>query len=166
MKLNLGCGPKHLPGFTNVDFESNWTKTPPDLACDLTKPLPFDDGVADEIHAYHVFEHFYRYDADRILDDWVRVLKPGGKLVLEMPCFDKVLAIINHCIANGKGLPPNMTMWALYGDGSHHDPAMIHRWCYPLSEIANMFENRGLDFEFEEPQTHMPMRDMRIVGVK
>jgi SAM-dependent methyltransferase len=166
MRLNLGCGPRHLPGFTNIDFDSNWANTPPDLACDLTKPLPFDDGVADEIHAYHLFEHFYRYETEAILADWVRVLKPGGMLVLEMPCLDKVVSIIDHCATIGEPIPHRLTLWALYGDPRYKDPTMCHRWCYSEQELGDMMAAAGLKWRSEEPQTHIAARDMRLVGVK
>lgn len=166
VRLNLGCGNRHIPGFVNVDLAGNWCKKPPDLAHDITQPLPYADGSVDEIHAYHVFEHFYRYDADAILDDWVRVLRPGGRLVLELPCLDKVLHILNVCAKTGREVPDNLTLWGLYGDPSYAEPAMVHRWCYSVGELSGMYMDRGLTCTEETPQTHQPVRDMRLVGVK
>lgn len=166
MKLNLGCGNRHLEGFVNVDMADNWCSKPPDVSTDISKPLPFDDGVADEIHAYHVFEHFYRYDADAILIDWVRVLKPGGLLVLELPCLDKILGIFQHCIKSRLELPEHLTLWGLYGDPKYANPAMVHRWAYSISELSTMLELNGLKVRSTEPQTHQPIRDMRLEGRK
>lgn len=166
VRLNLGCGARHMKGFVNVDFPSNWCERQPDLAHDLTKPLPHADGSVDELHAYHLFEHFYRFDADRILDDWVRALKPGGKMVLEMPCMDKILSIFNHCANTGQELPDNLTMWGLYGDPNHGSADMCHRWCYSIGELTSMLNDRGLSCVSEEPKTHQPVRDMRIVAHK
>ncbi len=166
VRLNLGCGYRLLPGFTNVDLAGNWCKTPPDVVADVFKPLPFNDGVADEIHAYHVAEHAYRYEIDAILTDWVRVLKPGGTLVLELPCLDKIISIFNACIQAGQPIKESLTMWGLYGDPKWENPAMCHRWCYSVSELTKMMELHGLRVTSEKPQTHVAIRDMRLVGIK
>ena len=166
LKLNLGCGNKHLQGFVNVDLESNWCLRKPNMAADVAKPLPLPDGVVDEVHAYHLVEHFYRWEAFDILADWVRVLKPGGLLVIELPCLDKILSIMQHCIATQTEMPENLTMWGLYGDPGYGKPEMCHRWCYSIAEMTAMLEELGLEVTSTEPQTHKPIRDMRLEGRK
>lgn len=168
MKLNLGSGNRKMvgDGWINVDLPDNWCSSKPEIVHDITKPLPFDDESADVIQAIHVFEHMYRYDADAILIDWVRVLKPGGLLVLELPCLDKIINIFNHCIKNQHDLPENMTLWGLYGDPKYANPAMVHRWCYSFTELTSMLELNGLTVRSEKPQTHQPLRDMRLEGRK
>lgn len=165
IKLNLGCGARHLAGFCNVDLPNNWCTTKPDMEADIRK-LELPSNYADEIHAYHVFEHFYRYEADEILADWIRILKPGGKLVLELPCLDKILALFDHYYQSGKELNYQMTMWGLYGDPGYENPAMVHRWCYAEAELTDMMQRFGLLVTTHTPQTHQPIRDMRLEGIK
>jgi GT2 family glycosyltransferase len=80
IKLNLGCGSKLMPGFVNVDLYN------PDaeLKMDVRK-LNLKDNTAQEVHAYHVLEHFSPFEVNDVLTEWCRVLKPGGKLVMEVP---------------------------------------------------------------------------------
>ena len=52
---------------------------------DLTKPLPFADGSVDAVYSSHFFEHIYYSDAEAILKECFRVLKPGGVLRLALP---------------------------------------------------------------------------------
>ena len=167
LRLHLGCGQRLLEGWVNVDLPGggHFGKTP-DLEHDLTKPLPYEDATADEVFSSHVFEHFERWTAEDVLTDWVRVLKPGGRIVLEMPCFDKIVGYVADCVDAGRPIDLRMSLWGLYGDPRHGDPSMMHRWCYSRGEILAMFKARGLDAEVKEPLTHIAARDMRIEGVK
>lgn len=63
------------------------------------RALPFKDGVLDFVYASHVLEDFV--DWEPILREWVRVLKPGGYLIILVP--DKKLW--NEAIKRGQ--PPN-----------------------------------------------------------
>lgn len=161
MKLNLGCGGKKLSGFVNVDFQGD-----PDVRADVFGRLPFEDGSAEEVHAYHVAEHCYRWEIAGVLKEWARVIKPGGLMVLELPCLDKVLRIFNHHISRGEPVPINLTMWGLFGDPGWKDPAMCHRWAYSVSEMSALMKEAGLTVEAKQAKTHQPVRDMRLEGIK
>ncbi len=165
LKLHLGCGHARWDGFVNIDGYSN-ARSQPDVIHDLTKPLPYDDGTVDEVHAIHLIEHFQRWEAPVILADWVRVLKPGGTLVLECPWLDKVIGAFHYFITEGKPLNPRFTMWGLFGDPGYRDPAMMHHWCYSVGELSELMREVGLAVELKEPQFHQPVRDMRLEGVK
>ncbi|MGA0545063.1 class I SAM-dependent methyltransferase [Brevundimonas sp. VNH65] len=84
VKLHLGCGVKHLPGWVHVDAL-------PYDHIDHVGPvevLPFQaDGSVDLIYACHVLEHFGRNEYQAVLAEWRRVLKPGGVLRLAVPDF-------------------------------------------------------------------------------
>jgi|SRR5579859_259920 len=47
--------------------------------------LPFAEGSFDIITSYDVFEHVH--DLDRVFDECMRVLKPGGRLLAIFPPF-------------------------------------------------------------------------------
>ncbi len=85
IKLNLGCGDKILSGYINVDTVSERAGNKPDIVCDVRSLDRFPDSYADEILAVHVVEHFWRWEVVSIIKEWVRVLKPGGKMILECP---------------------------------------------------------------------------------
>lgn len=164
--LNLGCGKKLWEGFTNIDFPSNWSGEKPDIECDL-RQIPLPDNHADSAHAIHVLEHFYRYDTEEVLKEWVRVLKPGGKLVIEVPCLDKVIKIFTHFIKTKTQIDAQSTMYRLYGDPKYREPAMVHKWCFSVGELKALLSEAGLKgVQYEEPHYHHPDCDMRITGVK
>ncbi len=156
MKLHLGCGRRKFSGWLNCDLHDS------DMDMDIRK-LPFDDESIDDIAAIHVCEHFYVKEILSIMQEWRRVLKPGGRMTLELPCLDKVLLHFQH------GSHENFTLWALYGDPSTHkdgEPA-LHKWCWSKDEFSAMLKAAGFKEVIEEkPQFHQPTRDMRWVCIK
>lgn len=157
MRLHLGCGKRLWPGFVNVDLFGE-----PDVRSDL-KSLPFDDAVADEIHAIHVWEHFHLRECADVLREWMRVLKPGGKLVLEMPCKDKVFDLIRAGDER-----PEMVLWPFFSDPRHVQTEYdMHKWLWSVQDIAQFLANMGfVDIRSAKPLFHQPIRDMRIIGIK
>lgn len=84
VKLHLGCGVKHLPGWVHVDALAY----PHVDHVGPVESLPFaEDGSVDLIYACHVLEHFGRNEVAGVLAEWRRVLKPGGALRLAVPDF-------------------------------------------------------------------------------
>jgi GT2 family glycosyltransferase/2-polyprenyl-3-methyl-5-hydroxy-6-metoxy-1,4-benzoquinol methylase/spore maturation protein CgeB len=80
VRLNLGCGEDHRPGYINVDA---YVPTA-DLQMDIFD-LQMDDGVVDEIYSSHMLEHLGKAQVPQVLSEWRRVLKPGGTLRLNLP---------------------------------------------------------------------------------
>jgi predicted SAM-dependent methyltransferase len=80
--LHLGCGPKYLPGFLNIDANP-FNRI--DLWLDVRNGLPFPSSSVDSIYATHMFEHFYPDELNRLLRESVRVLKNDGGIRLIVP---------------------------------------------------------------------------------
>jgi len=81
MKLHLGCGKNIKEGYVNIDgFVKGENITNMDIL-NMTYP----DGSADEILAEHLFEHIPFKDEERLFRECYRLLKSGGKLVVETP---------------------------------------------------------------------------------
>lgn len=159
---NLGCGNKKWDGWINVDLHSDIA----DLKCDLRK-LEIASDSADAVAAIHVLEHFYEWEVAEVLTEWKRVLKPGGKMILEMPCMDKVFAYVTNCVINKEPLQPFMTLMALYGDPKHKSIPMTHKWGWFQRPLHDMLESVGMtEIKFCEPNYHFPFRDMRVECLK
>lgn len=137
-----------------------------DVVCDL-KSLPFDDNYADLAVSVHVLEHFYKWDAEIALKEWHRVLKPGGKLVLELPCLNKVFNYIRECITAQEPMSMQKTWLALWGDPGSKRPEMGHKWGYTKEQLADVLTECGFKgITHENPRYHMRSRDMRITCYK
>jgi SAM-dependent methyltransferase len=170
MKLNLGCGDKILPGYVNVDVAESRAGMRPDVLCDLHRLTPFENNLADEILSVHVVEHFWRWEVVDVLREWIRVLKPGGQMILECPNLKAACEafLADPALRAGPGPEGQRTMWVFYGDPSWRDPLMVHRWGYTPASLAALMSEVGLvnirqepaQFKLREP------RDMRMVGEK
>lgn len=85
--LEIGPGSFVLEGYEtlNIRYSPNVT-----YVLNASGKLPFNDDCFDEIFASHVLEHIPWYEVDRILLEWVRIIKPGGKLTIWVPDGFKV----------------------------------------------------------------------------
>lgn len=170
LRLNLGCGDKILPEYVNVDVVESRRGFKPDVICDLHRLTPFEDNSVDEILSVHVVEHFWRWEVLDILREWVRVLKPGGKMVLECPNLQSACEtfLANPVAHSREDQAGQRTMWVFYGDPAWKDPYMNHRWGYTVQSLGEVMMQAGLvdvrqepaQFKLREP------RDMRVTGMK
>lgn len=93
--LDLGCGKvplyaiyaPHVDAVTCVDWAPGEHI---DLACDLSQPLPFGDARFDTIVLSDVLEHMP--DPELVWREMTRVLRPGGKVVMNVPFYYSVHA--------------------------------------------------------------------------
>ncbi len=146
----------------SVDLDENTA----DVVCDIRK-LSFEDGYADAIAAIHVVEHVYEWEAGPMLKDWLRVLKPGGELIIELPCMDKVMRYMANVAERNTLMSPTFSWWALWGDPSDRNHLMCHKWGYTILMITQLLIKCGYEnVKYEKPRYHFPQRDMRITATK
>lgn len=85
--LNLGCGTRRHPAWTNVDL----VPAGPDvIPCDLRRPLPFPAGSFQAVYAAHVLEHLVPVEAARLLAEVSRLLAPGGLVRIVVPDLEGI----------------------------------------------------------------------------
>lgn len=82
IRLNLGCGKHRIEGWVNIDRADGME----------AYPLPqYADNSVDDIRASHILEHFGYEDTINVLREWHRVLRPGGRIHVSVPDFDKIV---------------------------------------------------------------------------
>ncbi len=78
---NLGAGSQKFPGVIGID-----SLPKSDLVWNLDeRPWPIPSSTADACVSFHCFEHVA--DLIGVMDEAHRILKPGGRLVFEVPYF-------------------------------------------------------------------------------
>lgn len=132
LKLHLACGYEYFDDYINIDlYAPDDAKV--DLRCDIRK-LPYDDNTIDEIKAIHVIEHFHFKEFKDVLDEWYRVLKPGGKLILETP------DLLSTCDAFVKGNEEFRI--SLYGHifSMPWIPGQTHKFLFTENQLRGQLE--------------------------
>jgi hypothetical protein len=80
--INLGCGPKIVEKFINVDFFG----TPNiDYAADLRKPLKISTSIINGIFCEHTLEHLTYIEVNRLLGECLRILMVDGVIRIILP---------------------------------------------------------------------------------
>lgn len=116
MKINLGSGKRKMEGFINIDIQE---RVNPDLVCDVSKGLPYEDSTVEEIRAYDFLEHIPLGKTVGVIEEIWRVLKPGG-------IFE------------------SFTPDAEYGQGAFQDPTHVSFWVENSWKYFSEFAYRDL----------------------
>jgi cyclopropane fatty-acyl-phospholipid synthase-like methyltransferase len=161
MKLHLCCGDVYLVGYINCDISGeiaepgmtgttleNYYKdrhigTGHKIYIDkrisiLDFPWYFADESIDEIVMIEAIEHFTLSDAKKITKEMHRILKAGGKLLIDFP--DAEETIHKYIEMN-----PDYCMRLIYG--SQRDGFSWHRWGYTELTFMELMGD-GWRFDF------------------
>jgi len=135
IKLHLGCGKRYFPGFVHVDV-SDFPHV--DHVQDIRDLSNFPDNCASLIYSCQVIAYFDREEIGAVLQEWKRVLCPGGVLRLSVPNF----AVWSRLYQAGLGL--EWLLGTLYGkipgpDGS----SLYHRTTYDEPSLTRVLDAAG-----------------------
>jgi len=86
-KLHVGSGQFHINNFLNTDIFGK-------IPLDITKKMPFKDETFDLIYSSHVLEHITLEDFKFFMQESLRLLKRGGKQIIQMPSLEKMAKVL------------------------------------------------------------------------
>jgi len=133
IKLNLGCGHDIRAGYINSDLYSEEA----DVKFD-SLVLPYENNSVDEIMAYHIIEHFPYNKIWKALEEWNRVLKPGGRLHIETPDFLSSCEEFIRQDIHGK-----RAMHGHFFSEAGDSPGQLHYFLFTEYHLAWMLSERG-----------------------
>lgn len=126
LRLCLG-GREAVPeGFINIDRATGGE----------VYPLDYPDNSVDEIYASHILEHFSHKQTQAVLNEWARVLKPGGVMRVAVPDFGKLAMQY-----------ANQSMDEYFEDyilGSHEDENDRHGAIFEEGGLRTLMRRAGL----------------------
>jgi SAM-dependent methyltransferase len=83
-KVNLGAGGRSLEGFFNVDFIAHGTSAP-EIVANILDLSFIPDNSLKQVHSNQVVEHLTQEQFEEQLDEYKRILKPGGRISIRCP---------------------------------------------------------------------------------
>jgi len=176
IKLNIGCASRPLKGYINIDMDSieDIKKRYPNLNIpnnidiynyDIFN-LPYKDSSVDEVRAEALIEHLSFHEEPKFFFEIIRVLKPGGRVYLTTPDFDKIIEDwinakddwINFHKSDDKSI--NQKYW--FGNksytrankwgyltacifGSQYGEGQYHKNCYTKNKLISIAAKINLD---------------------
>ena len=126
IRLNIGAGDQELEGFCPIDIRNG----------DDAAQLDYADGIAAEVRASHVLEHFSYRQVPAVLKEWVRVLKPGGLIRIAVPDLDCIIRDYQSDAPSPLGVA-----WLMGGQVDEHD---FHRAAFNEPALRGLLRQAGI----------------------
>ena len=97
----------------------------------ILRPWPFGFEEVDEIVMISCIEHFSKFDALIILSEVKRVLKRGGRFIVDFPDIRKNIGLYYN-------IDPDFMMELIYCNGK--DARSVHKWGYTAKSFTALWE--------------------------
>lgn len=175
LRLNIGCGTRHLKGYINIDKDSHCN---PDIILDSSKyRLPFRDSTVSRIQCRMMLEHIN--NPMQLLDEFNRVLKTYGLV-------DVLVPHLSHAYSLHGGVGVHVTRFgvksfeALTEERSYtHTRQWSHVQCrivfpkgslkiisYPIERLVNSNRTTQKIYELSCLQYIYPAMDLKVKMIK
>lgn len=143
LKLNLGCGHTHKPGWVNIDFYPD-----SDVNLDLREALPFDDDSCSSIYSEHFFEHIsYPEETTVFLAESLRSMRSGGVFRVGVP--DTEWCLTAYTDENSEYWKHAKNTWhpwcttKLHHINFHFRQGQEHKYAYDFETMKDVLEKAG-----------------------
>lgn len=114
-KINLGCEECKEKGFLNIDIDPECN---PDKVANMINLDFIKDNSVELVVTYHTVEHLWPDEVPLFFKEMKRVIKKGGRLIIECPDLEKCMEILKQDI--------NLGLRAIFGAGPE-DELELHR---------------------------------------
>ena len=137
IRLHLGCGPKRLPGYINIDA----TVTPATDVVMEVLALDLPANSVAEIYSSHFIEHLNWPDIERALLEWRRVLELGGVITIRCPNFIYVLEEFLKADYETRWGAHIRRIFGIVERG----PWMAHRYGFSARRLRDVMKTHGFE---------------------
>jgi SAM-dependent methyltransferase len=100
--LNVGCGYPSSQGLHRSFQSPQWRElrldinpaVNPDILCSMIDMHPVATGSIDAIWSSHNLEHLHRHEVPIALQEFKRVLRPSGQLLVTLPDLQRIAELV------------------------------------------------------------------------
>ena len=177
-RLHFTCGDVYLKGYTNIDiigelasqvkdnpnittlkkyYKYPFGTAPREVIVDRIMDLRDDYGwtmyknnLVDEIIMLCAIEHFVKKEAEMIIGQFYRILKSGGRLIIDFPDIGETLKRYKD--------KPEFMIRLIYG--SQKNGYAFHKWGYTKETFAELLGNQWKTIEWKDIVAH----DYPVIG--
>jgi SAM-dependent methyltransferase len=103
---------------------------------DLTQPLPYPDGAFEAVFGSHVLEHLTPGEAEDVLRELHRVLRPGGIVRIAVPDLDRVIAEYDPSA-------PDDFLFGMWQGRERSTSRHRHWWLYNERSLGDVLARTG-----------------------
>lgn len=168
--LNVGSGQRRFDtayGWTNCDVVSRPPDQVPDVVVDANKlDTKFEPNSQDMVVLHHVIEHFGCGEADEVIRQCYKSLKPGGSLLLFVPDMKKLA---------GRWLSGEIDTFTFFVNtyGAYQgEEGDRHKWGFTYDSLLDSIEYalgsrpQFIEFDWREIPGANIAKDWWILGVE
>jgi len=151
LKLEIGAGDKPQEGYVHHDIRP---LPGIDVVCDAADFPAEHHGRYEEVYASNVLEHFSRFDIQGVLNEWVKLLKPGGVIKIIAPDVREIarqlisghidIKWFNYLMFGSNDYEHNVHKYGF--DAVHLEEMLVAAGCEVVKTVpSRTWENRRLD---------------------
>jgi SAM-dependent methyltransferase len=156
--LHVGCGRRDEQALHERFSGPAWTElrldvdpgVEPDILASITDMSPVPDASVDAVYSHHNIEHVYSHEVALVMQEFFRVLRPGGEVLIGTPDLQNVA----RTIASGRledtlyrsGAGPISALDVVYGlriDLAGGRDFMAHRTGFTRGTLARKLGAAG-----------------------
>ena len=174
--LHVGCGHYHPDALPNIFQTEEWQEirldidpiVQPDIIGTITDMSDVPSGSVDAVYSSHNLEHIYYDEVPIALSEMLRVLKPGGLLLIRVPDIQSAAEQIAQGNLEGtlynSPAGPIAAIDIVYGYrpthafGIHH----LHHTAFTADTLSQKFQQAG----FSEIDSHRMNFNLSVRGYK
>jgi predicted SAM-dependent methyltransferase len=113
---------------------------------ELTYQLPFSENAVPNIYSSHFFEHLFKEQAENLLKDCYRVLKPGGRIRICVPSLEDAVGGMEQAIAlYKKGDVDTIQTYLTSEIVGFNSVYSNHRFMYDAKTLIQVLETVGFN---------------------
>jgi predicted SAM-dependent methyltransferase len=156
--LNVGCGYPlrqklhhhfHGPEWQEVRLDAD-PVVQPDIVCSMTDMRPVAGASVDAVWSSHNLEHLHRHEVPLALGEFIRVLKPGGLLLVTLPDLQRVAEMVvadrlehEAYISPSGPITPLDMIFGHTASLAHGRLLMAHKTGFTATTLERMLINAG-----------------------